>query len=1073
MKDILNHLRGKEGILLLEEELLTKRKIQSAEHQKQLEFEEINKIIEELLKEAEQHKNKNPGETEQRYLMEIYGFALALSQVTVNPEQQKLLHSKSAELIEKFVGKVLNKPIGTIAAINLPENISTLKSKLDNLRLNFDMKKQHEENQFELLRKNFGDLFKDIFHYALDLIGEPPTDCRYVPVGLGSWSTECITPYSDLEYFILVEPYTDKVVTYFKNLAQIIELISVSLGESPIIQAKAALEKYKAYFNYLPSGLRLDEHKQPQDNNRKIGLVNSPQGIVEQLTDKDSIIHKAGNHLTSALFTTKLFEGLGDEKLYQTFQQLFNKALPTQDYANCLKELLKQDIRSCEGLLSADLENPWKLKQVDYPVNLKKLFIPFIHLPRQLLLLARALGESIELAQTPEAILSALFKAKIIDEKTYQTLKTITHNLFLLRLKLQVENKSSKAQITLSKLNEQIEIQKIIDCLNSLKNKVKEYIDKQPVKSLATLEAVIDETIPTEKFWRVPGLNPNFTGRVELLKTLHKKLNQTQQHVVAITALHGLGGIGKTQLAIKYIYEHHRDYKKIFWISAETVDRLLADYRTLAETFKLPIEGKDPEGIAEQVKRFLENQSNNPWLIVYDNVEDPKLIETYKPRQGGTVLVTSRRSDWPGVEKLAIDVFSLEEARAYIVKITGVSLEQHQAKIDELANTLGKLPLALAQACAYISVQKITLQDYLKLYEENRQAMLADKTMPLEAQHESVAVTWHITFIEIEKQNPAASMLLGSCAYLSSDHLQEFLLKALFNEQQPESANQLKPFLEAIGCLQQYSLLKQTAAAEENIFMIHKLVQEVIIDSLPEEIRKDYLLTTIRMIKNLYPYKSDPQLSDYIRQRHLLPHLEKNLSEADAWLKALKQASEVDEGQTALFSKIEEVLLDLLILIANGHGNLGEAFKKKEYLERALFIKEKHYGRDHVEVAKTLVNLGNAYGALGNAHKQKEYLERALEIQEKHYGPAHVQVAKTLTNLGNAYGDLGNAHKKKEYLERALEIQEKHYGRDHVEVARTLGNLGNAYGDLGNAHKRKSISNARWRLKKSIMAETT
>eukprot|EP00971_Amphidinium_carterae_P255368 5069732-Amphidinium_carterae.1 len=80
-----------------------------------------------------------------------------------------------------------------------------------------------------------------------------------------------------------------------------------------------------------------------------------------------------------------------------------------------------------------------------------------------------------------------------------------------------------------------------------------------------------------------------------------------------------------------------------------------------------------------------------------------------------------------------------------------------------------------------------------------------------------------------------------------------------------------------------------------------------------------------------------------------------------------------------------------------------------------------------------LASLGNAYGALGNATKQRDYLERALRIKESHYGPEHPEVAITLESLGLAHGDFGDASKQRGYQERALRINESHYGPEHPE----------------------------------------
>eukprot|EP00971_Amphidinium_carterae_P080959 1601750-Amphidinium_carterae.1 len=109
---------------------------------------------------------------------------------------------------------------------------------------------------------------------------------------------------------------------------------------------------------------------------------------------------------------------------------------------------------------------------------------------------------------------------------------------------------------------------------------------------------------------------------------------------------------------------------------------------------------------------------------------------------------------------------------------------------------------------------------------------------------------------------------------------------------------------------------------------------------------------------------------------------------------------------------------------------------------------------EHALRPEWLANLGVAYGNLGDASKKRDYLERALRILESHYGPEHPVVAKTLASLGVAYGDLGDASKERDCLERALRIKEGHYGPEHPEVAKTLANLGNAYRSLGDASKR-------------------
>eukprot|EP00747_Dinoflagellata_sp_TGD_P095499 gnl/TRDRNA2_/TRDRNA2_166487_c0_seq2.p1 gnl/TRDRNA2_/TRDRNA2_166487_c0~~gnl/TRDRNA2_/TRDRNA2_166487_c0_seq2.p1 ORF type:complete len:206 (-),score=27.22 gnl/TRDRNA2_/TRDRNA2_166487_c0_seq2:11-628(-) len=117
----------------------------------------------------------------------------------------------------------------------------------------------------------------------------------------------------------------------------------------------------------------------------------------------------------------------------------------------------------------------------------------------------------------------------------------------------------------------------------------------------------------------------------------------------------------------------------------------------------------------------------------------------------------------------------------------------------------------------------------------------------------------------------------------------------------------------------------------------------------------------------------------------------------------------------------------MLTILGSLHGDLGDAQRERDLLERALTIKEKEYGPQHQSVAVTLTNLGIAHGQLGDAERMRDLLERALEIKEKEYGRDHREVAVTLTNLGNAYGQLGDWARQRDLLERALLIAEREY----------------------------------------------
>ena len=186
-----------------------------------------------------------------------------------------------------------------------------------------------------------------------------------------------------------------------------------------------------------------------------------------------------------------------------------------------------------------------------------------------------------------------------------------------------------------------------------------------------------------------------------------------------------------------------------------------------------------------------------------------------------------------------------------------------------------------------------------------------------------------------------------------------------------------------------------------------------------------------------------------------LGNAEGDLGNAARMKELLERALKTRE---AFFGQSDAETAFILGSLGNAEGYLGNASRQKKFLERALKIEKDLYGQDHPSVARTLGNLGNAEGQLGNTAKKKELLDRALKILEGLHGQDHPGVAKVLANLGNAEGFLGNAARMKRLLERALKINQAFYGQNHPEAAKTLTNLGNAEGVLGNATRRKELA---------------
>ncbi|HNT72062.1 MAG TPA: hypothetical protein PKK92_03270, partial [Methanothrix sp.] len=231
-------------------------------------------------------------------------------------------------------------------------------------------------------------------------------------------------------------------------------------------------------------------------------------------------------------------------------------------------------------------------------------------------------------------------------------------------------------------------------------------------KNKTELEIKVSESSSAVRISNIPHPhNPNFTGRVDLLEKLEETLASGERAAFTQTsAITGLGGVGKTQLALEYSYSHADDYRVIWWVRSEEPATLAADYAGLAARLNLPEKDSQDQRITvEAVRRWLEE--NGGWLLVFDNAQEPENLTDYLPRTGaGHVIITSRNPNWGGTAKpLLVDVFSRQESVEFLLSRTGQTDGAHA-----LAEALGDLPLALEQAGAYIQETGISFATYLK-----------------------------------------------------------------------------------------------------------------------------------------------------------------------------------------------------------------------------------------------------------------------------------------------------------------------------------------------------------------------
>jgi hypothetical protein len=273
--------------------------------------------------------------------------------------------------------------------------------------------------------------------------------------------------------------------------------------------------------------------------------------------------------------------------------------------------------------------------------------------------------------------------------------------------------------------------------------------------------------------FNVPVTTRTFVGRQRALGQLASGL--AGEGVVAITqvhAIHGLGGVGKTQLAAHYARTHRDAYDVIWWLRAEQPASLRADLAALAVALGLVSVDVDEHDAVAAATGWLARSGR--WLVVFDNVTEPAAIAELVPEgEGGHVVVTSRaHADWRSLNArpVALDVWEREESRAFLRARTG---EQDAGVLDEVAVVLGDLPLALEQAAAYASAKAISLTGYLQRLGERAPELLA-AGRPAGYEH-TIATVWSLAFEQLAEQ-PVAADLARVCAHLAPERIPRELL---------------------------------------------------------------------------------------------------------------------------------------------------------------------------------------------------------------------------------------------------------------------------------------------------------
>ena len=238
-----------------------------------------------------------------------------------------------------------------------------------------------------------------------------------------------------------------------------------------------------------------------------------------------------------------------------------------------------------------------------------------------------------------------------------------------------------------------------------------------------------------EVWGQVPQRNRNFTGREDILTELRKRQNQPAgKRVTAVVpsdplprALQGLGGVGKTAVAIEYAHRHQADYDLVWWIRADQLPLIRSSLAALAD--RLGLEAARATGIEAAAAAVLDalrrGEPYSRWLLIFDNADEPDELLEMIPQGSGDVLITSRNNRWQAAfDTVQLNVFARSESKEFLMKRASKGLSESDA--DRLADKLGDLPLALEQAGAVQAETGMPVDEYLRLLDEHVTQIMAE-----------------------------------------------------------------------------------------------------------------------------------------------------------------------------------------------------------------------------------------------------------------------------------------------------------------------------------------------------------
>jgi hypothetical protein len=572
---------------------------------------------------------------------------------------------------------------------------------------------------------------------------------------------------------------------------------------------------------------------------------------------------------------------------------------------------------------------------------------------------------------------------------------------------------------------------------------------------------------PARAWGNVPARNPAFTGREEHLAAIRATLLSGNR--AAVQALHGIGGVGKTQLAIEYAHRFSDDYDIVWWLDTESSALFGQQYADLAVALGHAEPGTQQDVARRALLRHLHRQPR--WLLIFDNAEDPGMIRDWLPSGPGHVLITSRSAGWGELALLVpVDVLSRDES-VRLLRNWLPGLPAPDAR--DLATALGDLPLAIAQAAAYLAETRMRAAEYVALLEDHVAELLSE-SKPTSYRGGTLTAVTTLAHDRLRAADEDAAGLASICAFLAPEPIPGDWLATAASRLPDRLATRLGDPLERLKLL---TTLTRTSLAhlDDDGLTMHRLTQAILRARTQPAAAIRGLAEAI-VITNC-PADAAEMPATWPAWARILPHLLaldpshsarpgiRAAAAAAAWYliasgnvaEAVALAQPLREQWRDRFGPDHPQALEIASALGTALRGLGRYEQARTLNADTLARRRALHGDDHPDTLSAASNLANDLQCLGQFGAARELHEDTFRRRQRVLGDDHSDTLRTADNLANDLHQLGDAQRARELHQDALTRRRRLQGDDHPDALRTANNLANDLHQLGDYHGARDL----------------